>query len=198
MSIFYHNDDPLLYQKPPMQMFHDVPHQQQNMNDAYANFYKQQMLMEMQQQQQMNKDWLGDLDIKMKELDQSAIEMLGENTEFTDLNNKLQSLVQSEIMSVVKIKLNNSQDAVNNIKRQIEIINETNQKVKENERQNISEIHDYMKNYSNMSFDDYKKLKYGIKQTKTEEIETEVKEPKLINENTENKFKNKKYKFEEK
>ena len=27
------------------------------------------------------------------------------------------------------------------------------------ERQNIAEINDYMKNYSSMSFDDYKKIK---------------------------------------
>lgn len=189
MSIFYHNDDPLLFNKSPLPMFQDAQHQ--NINDAYANFYKQQMLMEMQQQQQTHKDWLGDLDIKMKELDKSAIELLGEDTEFAELNNKLQSMVQSEIMGVVKVKLNTSQQAVDNIKRQMEIINNVNQKVKENERQNLSEIHDYMKNYSNMSFDDYKKLKSRVNDNKETKDIKETTEPQEV------KFKNKKNKYEE-
>ena len=195
MSIFYHNDDPLLFQKPQLTMFQDGhnPQQMQNINDAYANFYKQQMLMEMQQQKSNDRDWLGDLDSKMKELDKSAIDMLGGNTEFSELNAKLQSFVQSEIMGIVKIKLNSSQDVINNIKRQIEIINDTNQKVKEKERQNIEEIHDYMKNYSNMTFDDYKKLKQGIKPQNSNSENTKVLEEKHIE--VENQSQNKPYKY---
>jgi hypothetical protein len=176
-------------------MFQDGhnPQQMQNINDAYANFYKQQMLMEMQQQKSNDRDWLGDLDSKMKELDKSAIDMLGGNTEFSELNAKLQSFVQSEIMGIVKIKLNSSQDVINNIKRQIEIINDTNQKVKEKERQNIEEIHDYMKNYSNMTFDDYKKLKQGIKPQNNNSENTKVLEEKHIEVETQSQ--NKPYKY---
>ena len=49
MSVFYHNDDPLLHQT----MFQSSMVNQQNqvnLSDAYAQMYKQQLMMEMQQQ----------------------------------------------------------------------------------------------------------------------------------------------------
>ena len=72
MNIFYHNEDPLLYQRSQHQYLQDG--QQINpsqMNDMYAHLYKQQILKEMQQQNsvQPQKDWIGDLDRAMKNLD---------------------------------------------------------------------------------------------------------------------------------
>ena len=131
------------------------------MTDVYANLYKQQLIKEMQQQQNMpqQKDWIGELDKVMKNLDTSTVEMLNSNQEFVALNGQLQGMVQSEIMSLVKIKLNNIPNATDNIKKQLEIIDNTEKQIKKVEKQNIAELNDYMQNYSNLTFDEYKKLK---------------------------------------
>lgn len=162
MNIFYHNEDPLLFQRPNLSSCQD--NQMSNpsqMNDMYAQLYKQQLLKEMQQQNHVTqqKDWIGDLDVAMKNLDSSAVEMLNNNQEFIALNGQLQNMIQSEIMSLVKLKLNSQQTTVENIKKQLELIDSTTKEIQKNEKKNLAEINDYMQNYSNLTFDEYKKLK---------------------------------------
>ena len=161
MNIFYHNEDPLLYQRS--QSFHQDGqiNNPSQINDMYAHLYKQQLLKEMQQQQNIpqQKDWIGDLDNVMKNLDSSVVEQLNTNQEFVSLNNQLQSMIQGEIMGLVKMKLNNYPSATDNIKKQIEIIEETEKQIKKVEKQNMNELNDYIQNYSNLTFDEYKKLK---------------------------------------
>jgi len=161
MNIFYHNEDPLLYQRS--QSFHQDGqiNNPSQINDMYAHLYKQQLLKEMQQQQNIpqQKDWIGDLDNVMKNLDSSVVEQLNTNQEFVSLNNQLQSMIQGEIMGLVKMKLNNYPSATDNIKKQLEIIEETDKQIKKTEKQNLAELNDYMQNYSNLTFDEYKKLK---------------------------------------
>ena len=176
MSVFYHNDDPLLHQT----MFQSSIMNQggnNNLSDAYAQMYKQQLMMEMQQQQQqpMVKDWVSDLDKAMKDLDSTTIELLNGDAEFSSLNMQLQSLVQKELMELVKIKINSNNSAVENIKRQMDIMRNTTQKVKDEEKQNYNDLNDYLKNYSHLTFNEYKKLKSGyVNEVRTEEKETEV------------------------
>ena len=62
-------------------------------------------------------------------------------------------------MSLVKIKLNNIPNATENIKKQLEIIDNAEKQIKKLEKQNMAELNDYMQNYSNLTFDEYKKLK---------------------------------------
>lgn len=174
-SVFFHNDDPLLRQQPPLTLFQTPNNQNNNVNlsDAYAQMYKQQLLMEIQQQNQSNnniKDWIGELDNKMKELDTTTADVLIKDKEFSELHNDLQSLIQSELINLVRTKINTNQNAIDNIKRQMEIMKISSQKIKEEEKQNMSELNDYIKNYSNLTFDEYKKLKYGIKPTETTQI----------------------------
>lgn len=163
MNIFCHNEDPLLYQRSPQSMYQDNqplnPHQ---MTDMYAQLYKQQLIKEMQQQQNtmtQPKDWMEELDRVMKNLDTSTVEMLNNNQDFLVLSNQLQGMVQSEIMSLVKMKLNNYPTAIDNIKKQLEIIDNTDKQIKKTEKQNLADLNDYMQNYSNLTFDEYKKLK---------------------------------------
>ena len=161
MNIFYHNEDPLLYQRANSPIFQEGqtvnPSQ---MTDVYANLYKQQLIKEMQQQNiPQQKDWIGELDKVMKNLDTSTVEMLNSNQEFVALNGQLQGMIQSEIMSLVKIKLNNVSNVTENVKKQLEIIDDTERQIKKVEKQNMAELNDYMQNYSNLTFDEYKKLK---------------------------------------
>lgn len=172
-SMFFHNDDPLLRQQAPLTLFQAPQNNMNNvnMNDAYAQLYKQQILMEMQQQSNNTvKDWVGELDIKMKELDTSTADLLVRDKEFSDLHTDLQSLIQSELINLVRTKINTNPSAVENIKKQMEIMKTSSQKIKEEEKQNMNELNDYIKNYSNLTFDEYKKLKYGIKPTETTQI----------------------------
>jgi hypothetical protein len=162
MNIFYHNEDPLLYQRTNNPIFQEgQPITPNQMTDVYANLYKQQLIKEMQQQNNIpqQKDWIGELDKVMKNLDTSTAEMLNSNQEFVALNGQLQGMIQSEIMSLVKIKLNNIPNATEIIKKQLEIIDNTEKQIKKVEKQNMAELNDYMQNYSNLTFDEYKKLK---------------------------------------
>lgn len=163
MNIFYHNEDPLLYQRSQSSFFQDGQQQVNptQMNDMYAHLYKQQLIKEMQQQNNIpqQKDWIGDLDKMMKNLDNTTAEQLNNNQEFVSLNNQLQSLIQGEIMSLVKMKLNNYPNVGENVKKQMDIIEETEKQIKKVEKQNMSELNDYIQNYSNLTFDEYKKLK---------------------------------------
>lgn len=177
MSVFYHNDDPLLHQTLFQASMMNQQGNPSNLSDAYAQMYKQQLMMEMQQQQQqpMVKDWVSDLDKAMKDLDSTTIELLNGDAEFSSLNMQLQSLVQKELMELVKIKINSNNSAVENIKRQMDIMRNTTQKVKDEEKQNYNDLNDYLKNYSHLTFNEYKKLKSGyVNEVRTEEKETEV------------------------
>ena len=62
-------------------------------------------------------------------------------------------------MELVKNQLNSNPEIVKNIDRQIQIIRSIENKVVEVERRNMAELNDYLKKYSDMTFDDYKKLK---------------------------------------
>lgn len=162
MNIFYHNEDPLLHQRSQQPFIQDgqVVNPTQ-MNDMYAHLYKQQILKEMQQQNGIpqQKDWIGELDKAMKNLDASTADSLNNNKEFTSLNGELQSMIQAEIMSLVKIKLNNQTYTIDNVKKQLEIIEQTTKDIQKTEKQNLAELNDYIQNYSNLTFDEYKKLK---------------------------------------
>jgi hypothetical protein len=129
--------------------------------EAYAQLYKHQMEMQQQNQKIFPKDWISELDNAMKELEPSATAILNEDIEFTTLNAQLQALIQSEIMGLVKVNINTNQNAVENIKRQMTIIQNATNKVKSEEKQNMSDLNDYIKNYSHLTFDEYKNLKNG-------------------------------------
>ena len=168
MSIFYHNDDPLLFQRPTIvNPAQDGQQSNGNLSDAYAQLYKQQLIKEMQMQnipnpqQPIAQDWLSDLDNAMKGLDNESSDILNNDIEFVELNTQLQNMIQSEIMGLVKVRLNSYPNAVDNIKKQLDIIKNVKSKVQENERKNMNELNDYMKNYSHLTFDEYRKIKYG-------------------------------------
>lgn len=151
--MFYQNGtDPLLYNRAPQV-------NPSNLSDLYAQLYTQQKVVE--NQQQCVKDWVGELDQLMKNVDATTAEQLNCNEQFTKLNNRLQCNIQSELMSLIQYKLNTNPNVTDNVKSMIDIINKTSNEVKNTERQNIAELNDYMKNYSSMSFDEYKKMKDG-------------------------------------
>lgn len=169
MNFFYHNDDPLLsrYQNNIPTNLYDNPNTTNNM---YANLCRQQIIQEQGNNESL-KDWVGELDWRMKKLRPEMVQRLNNNEEFTRLNQIIQNEIQTEIMSIVKIKLNSSQYIKNNIKRQLEIIDEITENANDEERKSMMELNDYVKNYSHMTFDEYKRMKEGenIKSNKKKE-----------------------------
>lgn len=167
--MFYNNGDPLLRTYPSQSLFTNSNTINNNANnnanasimEAYAQLYKHQMEMQQQNQKMFPQDLVAELDRTMKELEPSTAALLAEDAEFATLNAQLQALIQSEIMNLVRVNINTNQGAVENMKRQMTIIQNTANKVKTEEKQNMVELNDYIKNYSHLTFDEYKQLKNG-------------------------------------
>ena len=153
--------DPLLY--------NNIIPNGQNALYGSENDIKRQLDSVMQQYQQLqqskqvetpqNKDWVGDFDNTLKGLDSDVANALMEDQEFVQLNAVLQNDIQNEIMLSIKWKLNGKQDTVHRIKRMLDIIDNYNRDKANNDKKNIAELTDYIQNYSDMTFNDYKKLK---------------------------------------
>lgn len=104
-------------------------------------------------------DKLSELDQKLKNLNQSVLQELENDFEFKDLSSTLQSAVQAEIMNLVRHQINCNQEAVKNIERQLLIIKSVEAKTSAQEKKNMAELNEYLQNYSNITFDEFKKLK---------------------------------------
>lgn len=145
-NIFLGTNDPLLYNNP--------------------NQYNQNLVDKIEQQryEYVNRmrqipDKLYELDEKMKNLSQATIQELENDFEFKDLSSTLQATIQAELMNLVRQQINYNPEAVKNIDRQLLLIKSAESKTTAAEKKSMAELNDYLNNYSNMTFDEYKKLK---------------------------------------
>jgi hypothetical protein len=100
----------------------------------------------------------------VRDLDESVISTLSNDVEYVKLNDDLQKMVQEEMMRTVRWKINSNPDAITKMERLKELIQNA-QKIKhEEDRKVMADINDYIKNYSELTFEEYKQLKYGKKQ----------------------------------
>lgn len=153
MNNYIFSQDPLLFQRPL----------QSSMDDGQLRLQLEQAMQQYQNlqqpQQPQTKDHLGELDNMMKGLDTDIAQMLLEDNEYMTINNDLQAMIQEEIMKSIRWKINSNQSAIQKIDRLKEIIKNANKEREIEEKRNMQELNDYIKNYSNMTFDEYKKLK---------------------------------------
>ena len=140
MNNFFVNQDPLLGQTPVQQM---------------------NPILYQQIQQISIKDNIGELDKLLKDLSPAVLNKISTNERFNKLNSEFQANVQQELLALVRAKLNSNPSVVDNIKEQMEIIEGAKRAVESEKEESISEMNDYMKNYSHLTFDDYKKMKNG-------------------------------------
>ena len=117
----------------------------------------QNLLREYMAQQSHN--WIDELDNLVKSLNPQVIQTLNSNQEYQKLNTEFQGYVNSELMELIRARLNSKPGVIENIKKQIDIIKDVKEQVANVERENMSELTDYMKNYSHLTFDEYRKLK---------------------------------------
>ena len=127
-------------------------------NGMYENIPQSILL---QQTQQQYKDNIGELDEALKSLSPASIERLSQNQRFSELNADFQSIVQQELLSLVRNKLNMNNKIQNNVKEQLDIIAETKRNIEKEKEASINEMNDYMNNYSHLTFDEYRRMKNG-------------------------------------
>lgn len=160
-NFVFGSTDPLLYSNIVPRQEYNEPDIKKQLDTVMMQY---QQLQQNRQTESINtKDWLGDFDKALKSLDSEVAESLSTDQEFAQLNAMVQQDIQDEIMVTIKWKLNNKQETVQRVKRMMDIIDNYN-RTKDNEnKKNLSEIADYIQNYSDMTFNDYKKLKEANK-----------------------------------
>ena len=92
-------------------------------NGVYENIPNPILFQQIQQQQ--FKDNIGELDEALKSLTPSMSERLSQDKKFSELNTEFQTIVQQELLLLVRNKLNMNPRIQNNIKEQLDIIEET-------------------------------------------------------------------------
>ena len=130
-------------------------------NGMYENIPNPILFQQMQQQQQQFKDNIGELDEALKALTPSMAERLSQDQKFSELNTEFQTIVQQELLLLVRNKLNMNPKIQNNVKEQLGIIEETRRNIEQEKESSINEMNDYMNNYAHLTFDEYRRMKNG-------------------------------------
>ena len=131
-------------------------------NGMYENIPNPILFQQMQQQQQQQfKDNVGELDEALKALTPSMVDRLSQDQKFSELNTEFQTIVQQELLLLVRNKLNMNPKIQNNIKEQLSIIEETKRNIEKEKEASINEMNDYMNNYAHLTFDEYRRMKNG-------------------------------------
>ena len=121
-------------------------------NGMYENIPNPILLQQIQPQQ--FKDNVKELDDALKSLSPSMVERLSQDSKFSVLNTEFQNIVQQELLSLVRNKLNMNPKIQNNIQEQLSIIEETKRNIEKEKESSINEMNDYMNNYAHLTFDE--------------------------------------------
>lgn len=160
MNNFVFSQDPLLYNSMiPRINGQQEPDIKQQLDQAAMQYQMMQQQMKNQQQPMATKDYLGELDDLIKTIDVDLAETLSQDMEYNRINGELQGLIQEEMLRSVKWKINNNQDAVSKIDKLKDIISQAKTEKNNEEKKNMAELNDYIKNYSDLTFEEYKQLK---------------------------------------
>jgi hypothetical protein len=159
-NFVFGSTDPLLYSNIMPRQEYTEPDIKRQLDTVMQQY---QQLQQTRQSEPAQKDWVGDFDNTLKSLDIDVAEALGNDQEFSQLNAMMQQDIQNEIMTTIKWKLNSRQETVQRVKRMMDIIDNYNRSKANEDKKNLSEIADYIQNYSDMTFNDYKKLKEANK-----------------------------------
>jgi DNA repair exonuclease SbcCD nuclease subunit len=165
-NFVFSGSDPLLYNTMASNVQRQMPPEmdvRQQLDNALAQYQQaQQNLLAKQPPQQPEKeqkDYLGELDEMVKELDEEVMGRLQVNEEFITLNAEIQQMIQNEIMKSVRWKINSNPEAISKIETLKKTIKTAQKEQQAEEKRSMMELNDYITNYSSMSFDDYKRIK---------------------------------------
>lgn len=156
MNNFVFGGDPLLYGGTvPRQEILTEPDIRRQLDTVMQQY----QLLQQTKNDLPQKDYVGDFDKTLKGLDPSVAESLMANEEFVQLNASIQQDIQNEIMNSIKWKLNGRPETIQRVQRMMDIIESYNRDKAQEDKRNVAEIADYIQNYSDMTFNEYKKLK---------------------------------------
>ena len=160
MNNFVFSQDPLLYSsmlsKQQGQSEYDMKRQ---LDEALAQY--QAMSQPQTTQKQQSKDYLGEIDELVSNLDEDITVILTSDVEYLKLNEDLQKMIQEEMMRSIKWKINSNPEAISKMDRLKDLINNAKKNKMEEDRKVMADINDYIKNYSDLTFEEYKQLKYN-------------------------------------
>jgi hypothetical protein len=165
-NFVFGGSDPLLYNTMSSNIQRQLPPDmdvRQQLDNAMAQYQQaQQNLLNkqpIQYHEKENKDYLGELDDMVKELDDDVMLRLQNNEEFVTLNAEIQQMIQDEIMKSVRNKINANPEAISKIETLKKTIKNAQKEQQAEEKRSMMELNDYITNYSSMSFDEYKRIK---------------------------------------
>lgn len=159
MNNFVFSQDPLLFQSvlPKQSNIYQDGNELKQQYDAITAQY--QAMQQKMQQQTPSKDYLGELDTLTRDIDQDVADKLSNDLEYNQINAELQYLIQEEMLKSVRWKINNNPTAVSKIEKLRELILLAKREKNDENNRNMMELNEYIKNYSDLTFDEYKKLK---------------------------------------
>ena len=159
MNNFVFSQDPLLFQSvlPKQSNVYQDGNELKQQYDAITAQY--QAMQQKMQQQTPSKDYLGELDTLTRDIDQDVADKLSNDLEYNQINAELQYLIQEEMLKSVRWKINNNPTAVSKIEKLRELILSAKREKNDENNRNMMELNEYIKNYSDLTFDEYKKLK---------------------------------------
>jgi hypothetical protein len=161
MNNFVFSQDPLLYTSlMARQNPQNEAEIRQQLNDALIQY---QTLNQPPQQPQIqnDKDYLGEIDKMLGELDEDVALTLSADAEYLKLQDDLQKMIQEEMLKSIRWKINSNPKAIDKMDRIKELIAVAKKNKTDEDRRIMADINDYVKNYSDLTFEEYKQLKYG-------------------------------------
>jgi hypothetical protein len=162
MNNFVFSQDPLLYSalssRQNTQSDYDVRRQ---LDEAMAQYQALAQQGPQPTQPPQPKDYLGEIDEMVRGLDEDVALSLSADMEYLKINEGLQKMIQEEMMRSVKWKINSNPDAISKMERLRELIVAAKKVKNDEERKVMADLNDYIKNYSDLTFEEYKQLKYG-------------------------------------
>lgn len=161
MNNFVFSQDPLLYTSlMARQNPQNEAEIRQQLNDALIQY---QTLNQPPQQPQIQngKDYLGEIDKMLGELDEDMALTLSADAEYLKLQDDLQKMIQEEMFKSIRWKINSNPKAISKMDRIKELIAIAKKNKTDEDRRIMADINDYVKNYSDLTFEEYKQLKYG-------------------------------------
>lgn len=120
------------------------------------NFYINQDQSLFQQYQNLTTDFYALLQKEMEGLNEIEINELSKFKPYVEANTKLGTLVQTELLNLVKRQINAQPEVIKNV------IESVKQYKKERDKE-MNDFQDYIKNYSDITYKEYKELKYANK-----------------------------------
>lgn len=122
------------------------------MNNIYIN--PEQSIF--QHYQNLTTDFYALLQKELQTLTENETNELANFKPYIEANAKLSMLVQSELLNLVKRQINSNPDIVNSVIESVKMFK--NEKSKE-----MNDFQDYIKNFSDITYKEYKQLKYENK-----------------------------------